>query len=89
MLVIFGLFDDTLPQEERQAMAEKLLNLPPPVSFEPGKPHFPTNLVIGIPSWDQEKLVDISQAWGRRRLVVGAGGGWLGQTVAEWDNTNE
>lgn len=84
-LVIFGLFDDALPQEERQAMAEKLLVSPRPDNFEPGKPHFPTNLMTGSPTLD-------SFVGERSWLIfhkLEADGVWLGQSVAEWNKNNE
>ena len=71
-LVIFWLFDDALPQEERQAMAEKLLNLAP----LPYEPHDWNSLVRFL--CRNKKLVDISQASGRRRLV-GTNCCWMGQ----------
>ena len=66
-------------QEERQAMAEKLLNLSgwfrarkTPLPYEPHDWNSPVSFLCG-----NNKLVDISQAWGQE-------GGWLGQKEVGW-----
>lgn len=84
-LVVFGLFDDALSRGERQAMAEKLLSLPRPVTFPPGNPHFPVDLMTQRPSMD-------SFVGERSWLIfdkLHAAGAWLGQSVDEWDNNDE
>ena len=40
-LVVLALFDDGLPEEDKQQMADTLLNTPNPAVFNPGKPAQP------------------------------------------------
>ena len=39
-LVVLGLFDDDLPETEKQRMAAALQQVPRPAVFNPGKPSF-------------------------------------------------
>ena len=39
--VVLALFDDELPEEDKQQMADTLLQIPHPTVFNPGKPAQP------------------------------------------------
>ena len=84
-LVVFGLFDDGLPPDEGKAMTSRLLDYPRPAAFEPGKPIFPVELMIGIPSLDP--FVG-SKSWLLFEKLQ-ANGNWLGRDVNEWETDIE
>ena len=84
-LVIFGLFDKDLSNQERKLMARQLCSQAKPRNFAPGKPKFPTHLLtrdpqlgsfIGPKSW---LLFD----------KLGANGAWLHSDPDEWGNDEE
>ena len=83
--MVFALFDEALESHERKAMSEKLVAIPRPVIFKPGKPVFPTekmtaNLMmdyfVGKCSW---LLFHDLNADGR----------WLSDDVERWEFDNE
>ena len=47
-----GLFDNGLDEDERKAIATKLLNCHHPNMFHPGKQTFPTELMVVAPKLD-------------------------------------
>ena len=78
-LVVFGLFDCNLPNHERRAMADRLLQTRRPLTFKPGKPAFPTTLMsanpsmeifIGPKSWLLFHKLDADVAWLEKDVEV-------------------
>ena len=84
-LVVFGLFDDHLCNEERKCMAVKLYSEVRPQNFRPGKPKFPTDLLTDAPQLDS--FVG-PKSW----LLfekLDANGAWLNSDPIEWENVGE
>ena len=81
-LVVFGLFDVDLPEEERRSMAIKLWSIPRPEHFEKGKPRFPEELMNEEPKLDS--------FLGQRSWLVfsklNSDGHWLSTDVHNWQN---
>ncbi len=85
-LVVFGLWDQSLPANQRKAMAKKLIRVAPADDFvwRPGKPAMPRNLPnrfqlcsrVGQRSWLIFHLLDAS-------------GDWLQQPVRSWNDDAE
>ena len=84
-LVIFGLFDDGLDNAERKAMAAQLMRFPNTGNFEPGKPVFPTELMVQNPRLDT--FVG-PRSW-LLFHILNANGVWLQRDVDEWDSDVE
>ena len=84
-LVVFGLFDCNLADEERKEMAIKLLASPRPRQFPPGKPRFPRNLMSRRPSLDS--FVG-KRSWSLFEKLH-AVGNWLQLEVGDWSKTDE
>ena len=84
-LVILGLFDEHLSNEERKSMAVKLCSQAKPRNFPPAKPKFPKNLLTNDPQLDS--FIG-PKSW----LLfekLGANGAWLNTDPEEWVNDEE
>ena len=84
-LVVFALFDEDLPSDERRDMAKKLSLIPCPPTFPPGKPEFPVHLMTVKPKMDS--FVG-PKSW----LIfnkMNADGHWLQKNVEDWEDDGE
>ena len=84
-LVVLGLFDDDLPDDERKAVATKLMSTSRPSHFNVGKPAFPTDRMSGHPSLD----VFIGKNSWLLFHNLNATGKWLERDVDKWKDDVE
>lgn len=77
--VVFVLFDQQLPIEEREAMALQLEQTPRPVQFATGKPLPPPQL------GNNQSLEFIGPNSWLLFHILGVGAEWLTAPVAQWD----
>ena len=84
-LVVFGLFDDELPTNERKEMAKKLHSIRRPKNIHPGKPKFPVDRMTPNPTLD---VFIGPKSW----LIfekLHANGNWLNKDVGDWNEDEE
>lgn len=84
-LVVFALFDEALESHERKAMSDKLVAIPRPVIFKPGKPVFPTEKMTANPKMDD--FVG-ERSW-LLFHALNADGRWLSDDVERWELDDE